>query len=340
MKHENVTLSMGAGGKLSAELVEEVFLPAYGNKICNTLDDAAELTIGKSSIAFTTDSFTVKPIFFPGGDIGTLAICGTANDLAVKGARPVAISVGFIIEDGFPMVNLKKIAASMQKAAASIGVKIVTGDTKVVGKKEADGIFINTSGIGATMPGMCISCTRAKCGDDIIITGTIADHGIAILNARQNLDFEPVIESDVAPVLPIVEAIADYGKYIHVMRDPTRGGIASVINEIAKASRVNVRLYENRLPVKKSVISCCNLFGLDPLYVPNEGKIVLFVDHRKTEDILEKIKSVPEGENATVIGKVLDTAFSQEIPPVHIETALGTRRFVPLLDSEPLPRIC
>lgn len=340
MKHDKVILSMGAGGKLSAELMEEVFLPIYGNAILNNLDDAAEIRAPGSRLAFTTDSYTVKPIFFPGGDIGKLSICGTVNDLCVKGSRPLAISAGFIIEEGFPIADLKEIARSMHKTAQDAGVDVVTGDTKVVARSEADGVFINTSGIGVIPDSMNISCRTTRPGDNIIISGSIADHGMAIMNARQNLGFSPPITSDVACLWKIVESLGDLGKYIRVMRDPTRGGLASLLNEIAKASHVTIRISEEAIPIKKEVRMCCEILGMDPLYIANEGKIAIFCDPSATDRILEKIRKLSISKEAAVIGVVDETPYSDTVPPVFLQTSLGTKRFVPLIDGEILPRIC
>ena len=337
---DKITLSMGAGGRMSSELMETVFMPAYGNDILNNLDDSAELLIGNARVAYTTDSYTVKPIFFPGGDIGKLSICGTVNDLSVKGAKPMAISAGFIIEDGFPIESLKKIVRSMKETSLDAGVQIVTGDTKVVSRGEADGIFINTSGIGFILPEMNVSCRNARVGDDVIISGSIGDHGMAIMNARENLGFHPAIQSDVAPIWKIVDTISGLGRHIHAMRDPTRGGVASVLNEIAKASRVNIKIFEKSLPIKDSIATSCNLLGLDPLYIANEGKVIIFCDHCATDEILKRVKETLMGNGAALIGKVVEDAYSDEIPPVCMETLLGTKRFVPLIEGEPLPRIC
>lgn len=340
MVKNRISLSMGAGGKLTSELIADVFLGSYGNDILNALDDSAEFCINGARIAFTTDSYTVKPIFFPGGDIGKLCVCGTVNDLCVKGAKPLAISAGFIIEEGFSYDLIKKITVSMHEAAEESGVKIVTGDTKVVGKGEADGIFINTAGIGIIMVGMDISCSNAMPGDDIIITGTIADHGISILNSRLNLDVNPSIESDVASLLPIIKSIYDLGHKIHVMRDPTRGGIATVFNEIAIASKVNIRIFEKELPIRNDVRSSCDMLGLDPLYMANEGKAVIVVSPDASEEILMRIKKLPIGQNAKVIGKVENAVYSEKMPPVSLETEINTTRFIPLIDGESVPRIC
>lgn len=337
---DTVTLSMGSGGVQSSLLLTEVFLPAFGNAILNALDDSAAIDVDTLRLAFTTDSYTIQPIFFPGGDIGRLSICGTVNDLAAKGARPLAVSAAFIIEEGFPIEHLKRIARSMRETADAVGVNIVTGDTKVVRKEEADGIFITTSGIGAIIEGMEISSSRARPGDDILISGTIADHGMAILNAREGLGFTPEIRSDVAPLSGVVAGISAWGGSLHAMRDPTRGGIASALNEIARMSRATMTLFEDRLPIRQGVRSCCALLGMDPLYVANEGKLIVIADPGATADILAAVRAMPLGEDAAIIGRVDETPYAEGIPPVSLQTAIGTKRFVPLLDGDMLPRIC
>jgi hydrogenase expression/formation protein HypE len=340
MKQEIVTLAMGGGGRLSQELVEKVFLSVYGNEILNNLDDSAELHLEGNHIAFTTDSYTVTPPFFPGGDIGILSVCGTVNDLAAKGAKPVALSAGFIIEEGFLIDDVRRIAQSMQKTARELNVTIVTGDTKIVNKGDVDGIFINTSGIGIIMPGMNISAKRAEPGDMIILTGTIGEHGISILNVREELGFTPEIKSDVAPVFPLVEKIALFSSAIHVMRDPTRGGVASVLNEIAKASKVIIKINERAIPIKEHVRQCSDLLGMDPLYLANEGKLLLFVEAWMADDILQIIRSQPNGKGAVIIGTVEGKFSSNDFCPVYLETIMGAKRFIPLLEGDLLPRIC
>jgi len=340
MEQERITISEGGGGKHGFDLVKNIFLETYGNDILNRLDDAAEIEVREKRIAFTTDSYTIKPVFFPGGNIGNLAVCGTCNDLAVKGARPVALSAAFIIEEGFPKHDLVTIARSMHEATSALGVPIVTGDTKVVSRGEVDGIFINTAGIGAVMDGMNISASRAQPGDAIITTGTIGDHGIAILNEREQLEFSLPVHSDVAAVFPLVEKIAFLAGHIHVMRDPTRGGMASILNEIAYASRVCVTIGEDLVPIQQGVLSCCDLLGLDPLYLPNEGRIILVVAHEAADEVLSAVRSLPLGKDAAIVGTVTDDPFSEETPPVSLETGLGTRRYLPLMEGDPLPRIC
>jgi hydrogenase expression/formation protein HypE len=336
MIDDRILISEGDGGRLSAKLIQEIFIKAYGNDKLNRMDDAADISIGDKRIAMTTDSYVIKPIFFPGGDIGKLSVCGTVNDLATKAAKPVAISAAFIIEEGFLKSDLKKIVDSMHKTAKEVGVDIVTGDTKVVRKGEADGIFINTTGIGLIQDGFNLSSANARAGDDIIITGSIADHGIAILNQRENLNFSPAIQSDVAPLYSIVQSLKDLAKDIHVMRDPTRGGVASSLNEIATASAVNIEVFYN-YPIKQEVRACCELLGIDPLYIANEGKMLIFADPKKTKEIINKINR----KDCSVIGKVLDTGkFSKTVPPVYLLTNIGSKRVLSMMDGTPLPRIC
>lgn len=333
-RQDRITLSHGSGGRLMSQLINNVFLKSFNNKILNKLDDAAQLDIPKGSIAFTTDSYTVKPIFFPGGDIGKLSICGTVNDLAVKGARAIAICVSFILEDGFLIDTLIKIVKSMAKTARECNIDVVTGDTKVVSKGEADGIFINTSGIGIIHKDMNISSSNAKVGDSVIISGTVGDHGICILNAREKLGLEPEIKSDVASVYPLVKSCLSLSKFIHTMRDPTRGGLVSVLNEIAKASKIGIKIFEKNIPVKKEVARACEILGLDYLNIANEGKIVYFVDSKGAKAIFAKLQKNPLGKKARIIGEVVRGS------DVYLETQLATNRLLPLLETEALPRIC
>lgn len=334
MKRDRITLSHGSGGSLMADLINEIFVCNFGNKILNQLDDAAKLDIPQNKIAFTTDSYVVKPLFFPGGDIGKLAVCGTLNDLSVMGAKPEVLSVSFIIEEGFLIEDLRKIVISMAKTAKDCGVSIVTGDTKVVGKGEADGLFINTSGVGIIHNAMNVSSQNAKIGDIIIVSGEIAEHGIAILNAREKLGLEPAIKSDVASIYTLIKSCLSFSKYIHTMRDPTRGGMNSVLNEIAKASKIGIKIYEKEIPIKKEVASSCELLGLDYLNMANEGKVVFFVDSKKAKDILLRLKKNPLAKKARIIGKVVKGR------EVFLETNLGVKRILPLLEGEALPRIC
>jgi len=334
MRQDRISLSHGSGGSLMADLIDEVFIGSFGNKILGALDDAARLNLPKNKIAFTTDSYTVKPLFFPGGDIGKLAVCGTLNDLSVMGAKPLAISVSFIIEEGFLISDLRKIVGSMAAAAKECGVWIVTGDTKVVGRKEADGLFINTSGVGTLHDGMSVSCRFVKEGDAVILSGEIAEHGVAILDSREKLGLEPKIKSDVACVYHLIKSCLGFSKYIHAMRDPTRGGLVSVLNEIARASGVGIKICENDIPVKKEVVSACDLLGLDYLSMANEGKVVFFVDSGKAKSILSRLRKNKLAKKARIIGRAVKGR------QVFLETRLGTKRLLPLLEGEALPRIC
>jgi len=340
MNTDRVLLSHGGGGRQAGWLIQNYFVDTFQNPALACLDDAAEFTIGNRQVAFTTDSYTVKPIFFPGGNIGTLAVCGTVNDLTAKGAKPVAISAGFIIEEGFLLSDLKTIINSMQDIAGRVPVPIVTGDTKVVKKGEADGIFINTSGVGLVQEGMDISSTHVKIGDDIIVTGTIAEHGLAILNAREHLGFTPEIQSDVAPLSVLLPHLRSFAPHIHAMRDPTRGGLAGILNEIAQSSRVTAEIFEEKIPVRDDVRACCDLLGLDPLYIANEGKMVLWVSESCTEELLNVLRNELGFKNAVCIGKISADPYRPEVPAVSLKTRLGSRRFVPLLEGDPLPRIC
>lgn len=336
---ERITLDMGGGGRLSAELVRDVFLAGYGNELLERLDDAAEFSLDGARIAFTTDSYTVKPLFFPGGDIGRLSVCGTVNDLSVKGARPHAVSAAFVIEEGFPVDGLKRVVRSMRDAAAEAGVRIVTGDTKVVRRGEADGLFITTSGVGGIIPGMDISCAGARPGDAVIVSGAVGRHGAAILNARERLGFEPGPESDVAPVRGIVEALAPVARSLRAMRDPTRGGLAGALNEIALASRVAMRIFEDGVPVDAAVRACCAILGLDPLRLACEGRVVIIADAAASGEILLLVRAAG-GADAAVIGEVTGPRGDPGVPPVSVESAMGTARLLPLLDGDPVPRIC
>ncbi|MCX6356689.1 MAG: hydrogenase expression/formation protein HypE [Candidatus Aureabacteria bacterium] len=340
MTDDVITLAMGSGGRCSAELIDTIFLPVLGNPALNALDDAAELRIEGARLAFTTDAFTVQPLFFPGGDIGSLSICGTCNDLAAKGAVPAAVAAAFIIEEGFPVEELKRIVRSMRESADMAGVHVVAGDTKVVRKGEADGLFIATSGIGSVMPGMRVSASLAREGDDILITGTIADHGIALLNTRERLGFTPEPRSDVGHVGEVVTRIAPLGARIHAMRDPTRGGVAGVLNEIARASGVTMILREDALPLRPEVRACCELLGMDPLYMPNEGKLLVIAEHGATSEILERIRGTRAGRDAAIIGSVGPRRRSGPAPLISLQTAIGARRFLPPPEGEQLPRIC
>jgi hydrogenase expression/formation protein HypE len=343
-KREKIVLGHGSGGLLSAELLRDVFLPLFSNPVLNRLDDQAIIEVGGTRFAFTTDSFVVKPLFFPGGDIGSLAVHGTVNDLAMGGARPLVLSAAFIIEEGFPTEDLRRIAASMAKAAESAGVAIVTGDTKVVERGKGDGLFINTTGIGLVSPNVCLSASQARPGDCVILSGPIGDHGIAIMASREGLEFETKIVSDsaalddlVAVMLSSISAPDD----IRCMRDPTRGGLSSALNEIAAQSGVSMEIDESKIPVRDEVRGACELLGLDPLYVANEGKLVAIVAPQAADAILAAMRSDPRGTEAAIIGTVgRSNAGAMATGSVTMKTAFGSTRIVDLLAGDQLPRIC
>lgn len=334
--NDKVLLGHGSGGRLSAELLQKIFLPAFQNPTLNGLNDQAMVNVDGVRLAFTTDSFVVKPLFFPGGDIGSLAVNGTINDLAVGGAEPLFLSAAFILEEGLPLETLQRVVASLGRAAAEAGVTVVTGDTKVVEKGKGDGLFINTSGIGRVLPGINLSADQARPGDSIILSGSIGDHGITILSQREGLEFESPIVSDCAALHTLVAAMMDASPAIRCMRDPTRGGLSSALNEIAAQSNVGVELDESTIPVKEAVRGACELFGLDPLYVANEGKLVAIVDPNYAEHIVAAMRAHPLGREARVIGKVTESNSGL----VMMRTSLGTTRIVDMLSGDQLPRIC
>ena len=333
---DRIVLGHGSGGRLSAELLRDVFLPLFSNPVLDRLDDQAILDIGGARIAFTTDSFVVKPLIFPGGDIGSLAVHGTVNDLAMGGARPLFLSAGFIIEEGFPTEILREIAASMARAAAAAGVTIVTGDTKVVEKGKGDGLFINTTGIGIVPDGVRLTASSARPGDRVILSGTIGDHGIAILAKREGLEFDSEIVSDSAALHELVSAMLGASSEIRCLRDPTRGGVSSSLNEIAEQSGVGIQIEESKIPVRDGVRGACELLGLDPLYVANEGKLLAIVSPETADEVVEAMRRHPLGTMATVIGTVGD----QGAGVVTMRTVFGSTRMVDLLAGDQLPRIC
>lgn len=336
MTGDKILLAHGSGGKLSHELVSEIFLPAFDNQVLNQLDDRAEIEISGVRLAFSTDSFVVSPPFFKGGDIGKLAVCGTVNDLAMGGAVPLYLSAGFIIEEGFPTEDLKKIVASMKKTADECGVKIVTGDTKVVEKGSADRIFINTAGIGFVPEGVNISGSFAKPGDKVIINGFVGDHGMAVMSEREGLSFRNQITSDCAPLNGLVKKMLEVTKNIHVLRDPTRGGVATTLNEIAGQSKTGIVLDEEAIPVRDSVQAVCDILGMDPLYVANEGKLLAIVPAQEAEAVLAAMKSHPHGADSAIIGEVV----AENQGKVFVTTGLGGSRIVDMLVGQQLPRIC
>ncbi len=334
MTEDKILLAHGSGGQLSQDLIKS-FLPDLTNPILERLDDAAVFEVS-GRLAFTTDSYTVNPIFFPGGDIGKLAVCGTVNDLAMSGARPLYLSLAFIIEEGLPVADLKKILASIRKAAAEAGVKIVTGDTKVVNQGSADKLFINTAGVGIVPEGVNISAANARHGDRIILSGTIGDHGIAVLSKREGLAFRTPVPSDCAPLGGLVAAMLAASKNIHALRDPTRGGLATTLNDFAAGSGVGIIIEEDKIPVAAAVAAAGELLGLDPLYIANEGKLVAAVAPQDADKILAAMKKNKYGQNAAVIGEVV----GEHPGRVVMRTAMGASRIIDVPVGELLPRIC
>lgn len=334
--HDHIVLGHGSGGKLSAELLERVFLPAFRNEFLDKLDDQAVLRVGNARLAFTTDSFVVTPIFFPGGDIGRLAINGTVNDLAMSGARPLYLAAAFILEEGLSTEELRRVVQSMSEAARDAGVQLVTGDTKVVNKGKGDKVFISTTGIGVIERPINISADRARPGDKIILSGYIGDHGMAILSQRENLEFEGVIESDCAALHQLVSEMLDVSVDIRCLRDPTRGGVATVLNEIALRSNAGMLLRETEIPVRETVRGACELLGLDPLYVANEGKLVAIVAPSCANAMVGRMQQNSLGRDARIIGEVV----ADHIGMVLMETEIGGIRVVDTLFGEQLPRIC
>lgn len=333
---DTVLLGHGSGGTLTAELIRDIFLPAFSNPVLAQLNDQATVNINGVRLAFTTDSFVVKPLFFSGGDIGRLAVHGTINDLAVGGAQPLYLSAAFIIEEGLPMETLRRAVESLRAAAVEAGVAVVTGDTKVVEKGSGDGLFINTTGIGLVPAGLELSADRARPGDRILLSGSLGDHGIAILAQREGLEFESEIESDTAPLHTLVQAMLGAGGEIRCMRDPTRGGLSSALNEIAAQSRVGMAIEEGKIPIREEVRGACELLGLDPLYVANEGKLIAIVAPESAEKILAAMKKHPLGDEAQAIGVVTEANAGL----VTMRTTLGTTRIVDMLAGDQLPRIC
>lgn len=340
-EHKQIVLGHGSGGKLTAELIESIFLPAFANPVLEKRDDQAVVDVGGARLAFTTDSFVVTPIFFPGGDIGRLAINGTVNDLAMSGARPLYLAAAFILEEGLPSEELRRIVESMRDAAQEAGVQLVTGDTKVVNRGKADKVFITTTGIGVIERPVNISADRAQPGDKIILSGFIGDHGMAIMSQRENLEFEGVIESDCAALNGLVDAMLDVSASdgecaVHVLRDPTRGGVATTLNEIAGRSRIGMLLQESVLPVRETVKGACEILGLDPLYVANEGKLLAIVAADGADAILERMRQHRLGAESVVIGEVV----TEHAGMVLMKTEIGGTRVLDVMFGEQLPRIC
>lgn len=334
--YENINIAHGGGGTLSRNLIKKMFAGHYNNPLLNTLRDSAVFPAGGTRLAFTTDSFVVSPLFFRGGNIGDLAVNGTVNDLAMSGASPKFISVAMIIEEGFPMSDLWVIVQSIRRAAEEAGVQIVTGDTKVVEKGKGDKIFINTSGIGIIKEGREIDPAKCGIGDKIILSGTIGDHGTAILMEREGMKFDSGIESDTAPLNGLVEEMFSVSENIFVLRDPTRGGVSSALNEIAEDCGKEIMIYEERIPVSSHVNAACGILGLDPLYIANEGKLIAVVKNEDAGRMLSKMRVHPLGKDSAIIGEIT----GEKIPRVIMQTSIGTKRIIDMISGEQLPRIC
>jgi hydrogenase expression/formation protein HypE len=335
--NEQIVMGHGAGGRMSHQLIQKAFMSAFDNPALRAGDDAAQLeSASHAKLSISTDSHVVFPLFFPGGDIGKLAVCGTVNDVAMLGAKPLYLTAGFILEEGLPMDTLKQVVASMKSAADEAGVQIVAGDTKVVQKGKADGLYITTAGVGIVREGVNIGGAQAKVGDVVILSGSIGDHGIAVLGARGELGFESTIQSDVAPLNHLIDAMLDASKNVHVLRDPTRGGLATTLNEIAGQSNAGILLDEEKIPVHPEVNAACEMLGFDPLYVANEGKLIAIVAKEDAEKILAAMKQTRYGEDAVIIGEVTAEPRGR----VLLKTPLGSTRVVDMLAGEMLPRIC
>jgi len=334
-QHKTIVLGHGSGGRLTAQLVRDFFLPAFDNPALRKLDDQAVLDVGASRIALTTDAFVVTPLFFPGGDIGRLAVNGTVNDLAMAGARPLFLSAAFIMEEGLPLEDLARITQSMAAAAAEAGVAIVTGDTKVVNRGSADKLFITTAGIGLVPEQLSISASNAQPGDVIIVSGSIGDHGMAVWSKREGLEFEGAILSDTAPLNGLVDAMTAAGA-VHTLRDPTRGGLGTSLCEIAASSSAGIEIDANSIPVREDVKAACETLGMDPLFVANEGKLVAMVEPGTADAVLQAMRSVPQGRDACIIGRVVAAHPKMAI----LTTEIGGSRVLDLPFVEQLPRIC
>ncbi len=336
MRSDRVLLAHGSGGTLMRELIEEVFVTELAEDALKRLDDAASLPFNGSRIAFSTDTYVVHPLFFPGGDIGRLAVCGTVNDVATSGATPLYLSVGFVLEEGFPVADLKRIVASMREAAAEAGVHIVTGDTKVVEKGHGDGCFINTAGVGVLAEGLDLSGSNCKPGDKVLLSGTLGDHGIAIVSTREGLEFSTDIKTDAAPLNTLIANTLAAAPDARCFRDPTRGGLSSTLNELAEASGVSITVEETAVPVRPQVRGASEMLGYDVFQVANEGKMVAIVPAEQAEAALAAMKASPYGEDAAIIGEVAEGSAGK----VYVHTAFGATRIMDMLVGEQLPRIC
>lgn len=336
LKHGCIEMSHGSGGRAMAQLIQQLFITAFDNEFLRQMNDQACFQSFNGRMVMSTDSHVVTPLFFPGGDIGSLAVHGTINDIAMSGAKPCFLAASFILEEGFPLSDLKRIVDSMAKAAQAAQVPIVTGDTKVVEKGSGDGVFITTTGIGMVPEGIYISGDNARPGDKILVSGTLGDHGIAIMALRENLSFQTSIESDTAALHDLVAAMIAVTPGIHVLRDPTRGGVATALNEIAQQSSVGMMIYENELPIQEQVQAACEFIGLDPLYIANEGKLIAICTAEDAEKLLHAMHAHPLGRYASIIGEVIEDAHCF----VQMQTRFGGKRVVDWLSGEQLPRIC
>ena len=334
--YKNVLLAHGGGGKLTQQLVQKMFASRFRNEFLDQSHDGAILPLNGTRLAFTTDSYVIKPIVFPGGDIGTLAVNGTVNDLAMCGAKPLYLSAAFVIEEGFSMDELRRVVDSMQTAAEQADVMLVTGDTKVVDRGKGDKIFITTAGIGSIESGIDINPKNARASDTIIVSGNIGVHGIAIMSVREGLEFETKVESDCAPLSGLVRTMLEASRQIHVLRDPTRGGVASALNEIAETAGVGMLIEEEKIPIDDSVSGACEILGFDPLYVANEGKLIAIVPRDDADKVLAAMRSHPLGRNAAIIG----TVTPDHPKTVLMKSRIGGTRVVDMLSGEQLPRIC
>jgi hydrogenase expression/formation protein HypE len=336
-QRDRIVLGHGSGGKLMHDLIAKTFLPAFDNPLLRAGDDAAVFRLSVCSrLALSTDSHVVYPLFFPGGDIGRLAVCGTVNDVAMLGARPLYLTAGFILEEGLELDVLQRVLTSMRAAADEAGVQIVAGDTKVVQKGKADGLYINTTGLGAVLIGVEVGGALARPGDVVILSGPIGDHGIAVLSARGELGFDAEVQSDVAPLNHLIMALLDASEQIHVLRDPTRGGVATTLNEIARQSGVGITLFEQNIPVRPAVRAACEMLGFDPLYVANEGRLIAIVGHEEADQVLDVMRQQRYGADAVIVGEVQTESPGR----VLLKTTIGSHRIVDVLPGEMLPRIC
>lgn len=336
MRSDRILLAHGSGGTMMRELIEDVFLAEFGDDILRRMDDAAALDIPGNRIALSTDTYVVSPVFFPGGDIGRLAVCGTVNDVATSGAKPLYLSVGFVLEEGFPVADLERILVSMRDAALEAGVRIVTGDTKVVEKGHADGVFINTAGVGVLPDGLDLSGSHCRPGDVVLLSGTLGDHGIAVVSTREGLEFSTSIESDAAPLNHLIAAVLEAAPDVRCFRDPTRGGLASTLNELAGASELSITVEETDVPVRDQVRGASEMLGYDVFQVANEGKMVAVVPAEQAQAALGAMHGAPYGGDAAIIGACAEGPAGK----VYVHTAFGAKRIMDMLVGEQLPRIC